>query len=82
MKYSFDSVLHCSFTFTIEAKSYEEAVQKAREISNETRTKTAYKFPDFPDVCFGDFDTHLCYVEETDSDDVSYCHHGCIDEWV
>ena len=78
MKYTFDSVMHCSFSFSIDAKSYDEAVEKAREI----KQNTYYDFPTFPNVCMGDVDLHLCYVEEFDESDMAYNGIGIIDEWV
>ena len=76
MKYTFDASMHIGLTYTVDAKSFDEAVAKSRAL------KDGCCYWEFPDVCIGDTDMHLCYVEETDDDDVSYVKFGNIDEWI
>lgn len=78
MKYTFDSVMHCSFSFSIDAKSYDEALEKTKDIKREF----CCEFLEFPDVCLGETELHLCYVEEFDEDNAAYNRIGIIDEYM
>lgn len=75
MKYSFDSVLHVGLTFDVHADSFDEAVEKARALKN------GCNYWEFPDVCIGETELHLCYFEEIADDKSSYLGNIC-DEWV
>lgn len=70
MEYTFGSVMHCSFSFTIDANSFEEALEKSHELK-----QTRYYY-EFPKANIGEIDLHLCFCDTEDENDIG------IDEWV